>query len=193
MSAAVGGAQARPTATRSVQPSVFVLGTGVLSGLEGYGRTSFTGGKNIAFTAGIDVGVYSIGGRYLLGIEGRGTYPVAGGQIVEERSVLGGVRITREPGETGRLRPYLNVLFGRGQMDYQNGGYLVPGLLYSRTASNVLDGGGGVELDVTDHFSGKVDVQEQHWNTPVVSSGAVYSTQVSIGLVYRIGAGRFPR
>ncbi|AFL86668.1 hypothetical protein Terro_0319 [Terriglobus roseus DSM 18391] len=185
-------AQAVATASRTISPSVFVMGSGVFTGLEAYGETSWTGGKNASVTAGFDVGVYSLG-RYTVGVEARGRYPGYSGKIVGERNILGGLRIAREPSSNGRLRPYVDGLFGRGQMNYQQGGYVVSNLLYTQTASNVYAGGAGVEYDVTQHFSGKLDGQVERWNTPVPKGGVVHSTVISLGLVYRFGAGEGPR
>jgi hypothetical protein len=189
--AANARAQAMPTAVRNVQPSAFVLVHGVGTGLEARSATSFTGAKNVAITAGANLGVYPMG-RYVLGIEARGTYPLESGNLVAERSLLGGIRVTREPGQS-RFRPYVDVLFGRGQMDYQRGGYIVGNLLYTRTASNLLDGGIGTEVDLVGHYSLKVDAQIQRWNTPVTTTGKVYSKQLGIGLAYRFGIGNGPQ
>ena len=186
-------AQAVATASRTISPSVFVLGTGVFTGLHADSRTAFTGGKNLAVTAGADVGVFARG-RYVLGVEVRGRFPVYSGKIVGERDIMGGLRVTREPQGNGRLRPYVDGLIGRGQMNYQRGGYPVGNLLYAQTASTVYAGGVGVEYDLTQHFSGKLDGQYELWSTPVASGGGdVHSTPISLGLIYRFGAGEGPR
>ncbi|WP_074653577.1 outer membrane beta-barrel protein [Terriglobus roseus] len=191
-SSAIAGAQAVATASRSVSPSAFVMGSAVYTGLEANGSTSWGGGKNVGVTAGFDIGVYALG-RYVLGIEARGRLPVDKGNIVSETNVMGGLRIAREPVEGGRFRPYVDGLFGRGQMTYQNGGFVYTNLLYTQTAGAVYGGGVGVEYDVSQHFSAKIDGQVEHWSTPVTTNGSVHSTVASVGVAYRFGAGEGPR
>ena len=78
--------------------------------------------------------------------------------------------------------------FGRGGIEYVNGGYVAPPLVYYSSNTNVYGGGGGLEFDVARGFGLKVEGQVQHWSTPVVSSGTIYPKQVSAGVVYRFGA-----
>ena len=190
-------AQARPTADRTLHPSAFVLFSETYTGL---GASSFNanpglGGRNFTLTLGGDLGVFPFR-RFDLAAEVRGSYPVNKGKVDGQESVMGGLRISREPvgeGFAGRLRPYADVLVGRGAMDYQSGGYQVPGLLYTRTVSTVYDAGAGFEVDVTRQFSIKADAQFQRWSTPVTASGHIYSSQGGLGLVYRYGAGGSPR
>jgi hypothetical protein len=184
-----------PTAIRRLQPSAFALVNETFTGLEANQTTSLRGGRNTAFTLGGDMGIYSPG-RYSLAVEVRGTYPISSGNIVSEKSILGGVRFSREPSQEGglsHLRPYVDVLFGRGQLDYQNGGYVTPNLLFYQSNTNILDGGGGLEVDLTQHFSLKVDVQAQRWKTPVLPGGTMYSKQGGVGVTYRFGVGSGPR
>ncbi|MEK6398929.1 MAG: hypothetical protein V4734_12645 [Terriglobus sp.] len=182
--------QAKPTATRSIAPSAFVLVGGSYTGLGANGSTRLSGGgRNITVTAGLDVGFYSFG-HYEIGAEVRGSVPVNKGELVGESAILGGGRVSYESSKP--VRPYLDVLFGRGQMDYQKGGYAVGNLLYKQTAGNVLSGGGGVEWDFMRQISLKADAQLQRWNTPVVERGNVRGVQASIGLAYRFGAGAGP-
>jgi hypothetical protein len=189
---AAAGAQAVATASRTISPSAFVMGSGVYTGLEDDGTSSWQGGKNVSVTAGFDIGVYAFG-RYELGVEVRGTYPVDNGNIVSEKSLMGGLRIARETEGNGHFRPYIDGLYGRGQMNYENGGFVVTNLLYTQTAGSVFGGGVGVEYDVSRHFSAKLDGQVEHWSTPVTTTGSVHSTVLSVGVAYRFGAGEEPR
>ena len=196
MSCAVSFAQA-PTAIRRLQPSVFVMGSGALSGLQADETSSGVGGRNISITAGGDLGVWAPG-QYSLAVEVRGTYPIDSGHIVGEKSVLGGLRFSREPSSAGFfhvLRPYVNVLFGRGQLEYQSGGYVVlsQNTIYLSNNSNVFDAGGGLEVDVTRRFSLKLDTQVQQWKTPIPGALTINSNQFSAGVTYRFGAGAGPR
>jgi hypothetical protein len=188
---AAAAAQAGPTAVRRIQPSAFVMLDGTFTGLNAGGVTSFQGGKNLAITAGGDFGFYSPG-RYSLAAEVRGSYPVASGDIVGEKSILGGLRFSREPGDV-RLRPYVDVLFGRGELNYQHGGYITPLFLLYSNNSNTLEAGGGVEMDISRNFSVKLDAQVQTFKTPIPGADTLYSKHLGIGVTYRIGAGWAPR
>ena len=106
-----------------------------------------------------------------------------------QKSVLAGLRAESR---FSRAVVYGDVLAGRGGIDYQNGGYLVPPLVYFATNTIVYGAGGGVELDITRKLAVKIDAQVQHWSTPVTSSGAIYPKQVGVGVVYRFGADERP-
>jgi Outer membrane protein beta-barrel domain len=169
------GAQALPTATQTTHLSAFAGGTGVYTNLEG--------GRNLSFTAGLDLSISSFRG-YHPSIELRGTYPVHTGSISSQKSALGGVRIDRQ---FGNFRPYANFLIGRGEIDYQNGGFIIGPITYLSSTTNVYSPGGGVDYDFTDHFSLKADFQYQFWSTPVVSSGSIHPKATTLALVYRFG------
>lgn len=191
------GAQARPTADRTLHPSAFVLFSGTYTGLGAspLSPNPGLGGRNFTLTLGGDLGVLPFR-RFDLAAEVRGSYPLNKGKVDSQKSILGGLRVSREPvgeGFFSRVRPYANVLVGRGAMDYRGSGYPVPGLLYTRTVSTVYDAGGGFEVDITQQFSLKGDAQFQRWSTPVTASGHVYASQGGVGLVYRYGAGGSPR
>jgi hypothetical protein len=190
LSSGAAFSQAKPTAVRSISPSAFVLVGGSRTGLGANGTpTFFDSGKNLLVTAGLDVGFYSFG-HYMVGAEVRGSFPVNSGKFVGERAILGGARLSYESNKP--IRPYIDGLAGRGQMDYQNGGLVQGNLLYKQTAGGVFGGGGGVEWDLLRQISLKGDVQLQRWSTPVVSRGFVWSGQVSVGAAYRFGAGAGP-
>ncbi len=114
-------AQATPTATQGLQLSAFGAGSGVYTGL--------LGGRNISFTAGVDLSFRPIRGFYP-SLEVRGTYPIHRGQIASEKDALGGIRVEHP---IGHLHPYLDFLAGRGEIEYQNGGYTVHTLTYLTT------------------------------------------------------------
>jgi len=127
----------------------------------------------------------------------RGTYPIRGGRIDAQKSINIGARISREPlgsmGIGGRLRPYADVLVGRGAMTYPDPGYQVGTFVYKQTASWIFGGGAGAEFDVVGPFSAKAEVQIQHWRTPVVTSNSALPIQLGVGVAYRFGAGAGPR
>jgi hypothetical protein len=186
----MANAQAGPTAIRRISLSPFVLVDGTYTGLDA-DQTSFKGGRNLSIIAGADLGFYSPG-RYSLAAEVRGNYAINSGDIVGEKSILGGLRFSREPGR-GIVRPYVDVLFGRGALEYQDGGYLTPQFLLISNNSNTLEAGGGVELDIPHNLSIKLDAQVQTWKTPIPGADTFYSKHFGAGVAYRFGANGRPR
>ena len=174
-------AQSRPTASRTFEPSAFLGLTGTYTGLEG--------GRNLAVTAGLDLGFHPFFG-FDPSIEVRGTYPVDSGSIAGERDILAGLRVQKR---FRKLRPYGDILIGRGQLNYQNGGFVVPAqnFVYLQTTSDVISPGVGLEADVTEHWALLLDAQFQHWNVPFSAGsdgpGHLYSKSGTIGVVYRFG------
>ena len=174
-------AQSTATASRSVDPSAFVGLSGAYTGLEG--------SRNVSLTVGLDLGFHPFRG-FLPAFEVRGTYPFANGTVVGEESVEGGLRVSKR---YTRVRPYADILFGRGQLNYQNGGFIVPAqnFRYIQSSTNVFSPGVGVEIDATEHLAVLLDGQLQHWNLPFntganpANSGGIYSKIGTIGVVYR--------
>ena len=166
-------AQAVPTASQALQLSAFGGLTGVFTDIEG--------GHNLSISAGVDLAFLSLRGFHLAA-EGRGTYPMDTGTISSQKDALGGMRVDRQ---YGHVRPYVDFLAGRGEIDYLNGGITIGPLTYLSTSSTVLSGGGGVDLDLSPHWSFKADYQYQHWDTPVTSSGTIHPSVVTFGAVYR--------
>ena len=180
---AVSQAQSAPTAQRAFEPSAFAGLTGTYTGLQG--------GRNAGLTAGFDLGFHPFFGL-LPALEIRGTYPISSGSIAGEESFEGGLRVQKR---FRRVRPYVDVLFGRGELNYQNGGFVVPiqNFQYVQSTSNILSPGFGFETDITEHFALLLDGQLQHWNIPFTpdnsstNSSAIYSKVGTVGVVYRFG------
>ena len=174
-------AQSLPTASRGFVPSAFAGLTGTYTGLNG--------GRNLGVTAGLDLGFRPFFGL-LPSIEVRGTYPLDDGQVVGEEVAEGGLRVQKR---YGRLRPYADVLFGRGELNYQNGGLAVPtqAFRYIQTTSNVISPGLGLEVDLSPHVAVLFDGQFQIWNVPFDPSGTtpntghLFSFPGTLGVVYR--------
>jgi len=171
----------QPTASKLFEISTF-------GGLNGT-YTGLSGGRNLGITAGVDVGIHSYYG-FRPSLEGRGTYPIDGGHIDAQRSALGGIRVERFvlPG----LRVYGDFLLGRGQIDYQSGGYPAPegNFLILKSTGNVYSPGAGAEYRLTEHLTGLVDVQFQHWDTPAKPSGSLWATPIMLGARYRFNFNR---
>jgi len=175
-------AQAIPAATRPFTFSAFGAATGTYTGLDG--------GKNLGITAGGDMSFkpYHL---FYPSIEVRGTYPVDDGNVDAQKNILFGLKVERY---YNRFRPYVDFLYGRAKVDYENGGYPNPAgsLLYINSISNVYSFGGGLDYTLTDHFALKIDGQFQHYDVPVTTSGTIYSKPISIGVVYRFGPPPLP-
>lgn len=165
-------AQSVPTATQSLQLSAFAAATGVY--------TNLAGGKNLDITAGLDL-TYLRFRRFRPAVEARGSYPVDSGHISSQKSFLVGPRVEYP---IGRLHPYVDFLVGRGQIEYLNGGIIVGSLEYLTTNTFVYSPGVGLDYTLTHHLAVKGDVQFEHWNTPVVASGAIQPTAITVGGVY---------
>lgn len=180
---ALASAQSAPTASRTLDPSVFLGGSGVYTG--------FTGAKNLSVTAGLDLGFRPHFGLSP-SVEVRGTYPLDSGQVAGEESVLAGLRIGKR---YQHFRPYADFLVGRGELNYEDGGYVVPAqsFRYLQSTTNVLSPGLGTEVDVTPQFALLLDLQLQHWDLPFstgstpANPGSIYSKVATVGVVYRFG------
>ena len=165
-------AQSDAAAVQPLALSVFGMGTGTW--------TNILGGRNLAVTAGGDLAFLTYR-RLRPVIEVRGTYPFYEGQVDRQKSFAGGLKVEKQ---IGVLRPYVNFLVGRGQINFKNG--LQQGnLLYSKTVTTVYSPGLGVEYDVLPQWSAKVDFQYQYWDTPAVASGSINPKALSAGMVYR--------
>jgi opacity protein-like surface antigen len=166
--------QALPAASRTLQLSAFAGASGVYTGLSN--------GRNFSITAGADLGLPIY--RFLRPtLEVRGTYPIDGGQVDSQESILAGVKVDFLLNR--RIHPYGDFLFGRGEMDYNHGGYPFENALYALTTTNVLSPGAGFDYDMTRHLSLRVDGQFQRWGEAPTLSGSVYSKVATVGVVYR--------
>ena len=168
-------AQAVPTAIQQQRLSVFGAATET--------DTDLGGGSNTGVTAGVDLRLGGYRGFYP-SIEVRATYPFSKGDVVGETNVLAGVRFERL---YGRFHPYANILFGRGRLDYVDGGLYDPTFtyIYYHSSSNVISPGAGVDMDLGNRFAVKVDAQLQRYSTPVTTAGSLWSVPVSVGVVYK--------
>ena len=173
-SASTPNSQAIPTATQGLKLSAFGAASGVFTG--------FFGGRNISVTAGVDLSLRPFHGFYP-SLEVRGTYPIHNGQISSHKDALGGIRFDRS---YNHIRPYLDFFAGRGEIDYQRGGYTKGSITYISSSSNVYSPGGGIDFGLSPHLSIKTDYQFQIWSSPLTSSGSLYSNVLSIGAVYHL-------
>jgi hypothetical protein len=182
-------AQADVSASQQMTLSAFAGVTYTFSGL--YSNGAYNGstasgpvqGKSTGITGGVDLRVGHFG-RYNPTVEVRGSYPVDTGNIDSAKDILAGFKLERPVGASGRLHPYVDLLVGRGELDYHSGGYLTGGFVYFFTDSTVLSPGAGVDIDLTHHFALKLDAQYQQYKTPVVNSGKIWSLPVTAGVIY---------
>ncbi len=172
-------AQADPTATQRLHASAFGGVTGTYTGLDS--------GRNLGITAGADLG----SGSYFSlqpSFELRGTYAFDKGGVDSQKNILAGLKLVRA---YRRFEPYGDVLFGRGEINYNHGRLNPAGdFLYFQTYSNILSLGGGLDIPFSEHLRLKVDGQLQRYSTPVTESGHLYSKPFTLGVVYRFGSDR---
>jgi hypothetical protein len=175
-------AQGGSTASRRITPSVFAGITSVQTGLDA--------GRNVSLTAGMD---FELLPDHVLhpAIEYRGTYAIAKGNVDSLKTNLAGLKVSRP---FRRFRPYADLLAGRGETTYANGGYQVPGKLvfYTQSSSNVFSLGGGTEVFATGDIALKLDLQVQRYSSPVTASGHVYSETGTLGIAYVFHIGHRP-
>jgi hypothetical protein len=173
--ASTANSQSLPAATQAMHLSAFGGATGAWTGLAG--------GRNFSITAGGDLTFRSFHSFYP-SLEVRGTYPLANGQIDDQRNILGGLKVERV---YNRLHPYGDILYGRGSIHYLNGGFPDPSytFLYIQSPSNILSAGGGADLNLTRQLALKAEIQFQRYSTPVATSGHIYAKPVTVGVVYR--------
>ena len=166
-------AQAGPaTATQQLELSAFGAGTGTY--------TDVLGGRNLGITAGADLAFMTYK-RFRPVAEIRGTYPIYKGQIDDQKTFLGGIKVERP---FGRLHPYGDFLFGRGSITYKRGLQL-GNVVYLKSNTTVYSLGIGLDYDLTRQFAAKGDFQYEHWNAPPIPGGVVHPKALSLGVVYR--------
>lgn len=161
--------QSIPVATQQVQLSAFSTITPTSTGL-GHG-------ENLTVTAGADIAF--VGLRRICSImEIRGTYPIAGGNVDKQKSFVAGPVIEYA---FGRFHPYGDFLIGKGAINYLSGGYIFGTEKYISSSTVVYSPGVGLDYSFTHHFALKADLQYQHWDVPVVKSGTINPTVLSLG------------
>jgi hypothetical protein len=170
---------AHATAERTLQLSAFGAVSGDFTGLAG--------GKNFDVTAGGDLGLPPWRGIRPT-FEVRGRYPTDHGLVDSQKDILGGLRVNFLLNH--RFHPYGDFLFGRGQMNYGLTGYDFKGLEYSLTTTYVDSAGAGFDYDLTERFAIKVDGQLERWGSAPTSSGHIYSSVGTVGLVYYLNFDR---
>ncbi|MCU1323361.1 MAG: hypothetical protein JWM43_3010 [Acidobacteriaceae bacterium] len=173
--------QSLPTATQRFGVSVFGGGSGVF--------TDVYGGRNLSLTAGADLTLHSYYGL-TPSIELRGTYPFKSGTIASEKAFLGGLKLEKR---FGPLHPYADFLVGRGQIDYQNGGFVSGRFIYTYSSSTVYSPGVGVDYDLTDHWALKADYQYQLWTTYPLELKILKPSVFTGGVVYRFDFNHHPK
>jgi hypothetical protein len=168
------GAQAQsvPTATQSLQLSTFVVAARTSTDLQG--------DRNFDITCGTDLTLLMF--RYIdTGVEIRGSYPVQSESLSSRKSFLMGPKIAYQ---INRFRPYVDLLVGRGRINYLDGGYIFGDTKYIRSDSAVFSPGMGFDLYLTHRVALKVDLQYQSWNTPAVAAGRITPGSASVGGTY---------
>lgn len=150
--------------------------------LSGFGGvtgnwTDLAGGRNLGITAGVDLALPTYR-RFRPVLEGRGTYAFVPGQIDAQKELLVGLRVERQ---YSKWHPYVDFLAGRGQLDYQHGGFTYGNLTYISSTTVVYSFGGGLDYDLSHHFAVRGDFQLQHWDTPFPSGTIATPVAVTTG------------
>ena len=166
------GAQAVPAGTQQLQLSAFGAATGTFTDLEG--------GKNLGITAGADLTFLTFR-TFRPSFELRGTYPIDKGHISSQKNFLLGPKVEYP---IGRLHPYVDFFFGRGEINYHAPGFVFGDTRYITTNTFIYSPGIGLDYNLTHNVAVKFDAQFQHWDTPAVASGAIHPTALTLGVVY---------
>ncbi|MEI9978170.1 MAG: outer membrane beta-barrel protein [Edaphobacter sp.] len=162
--------QASPAGTQHLELSAFAGVTGTF--------TDLAGGKNLGITAGADLTF--LGFRlFRPSLEARGTYPIDKGKISSQKNFLVGPRVEYP---IGRLHPYADFLFGRGEIDYKF--YIFGNNIFIKTNTFIYSPGVGLDYNLTHNLAANADVQFQHWDTQAVPSGAIHPTAITVGARY---------
>jgi opacity protein-like surface antigen len=165
-------AQTAPAGTQKLQLSAFAAATGTFTGLEG--------GKNLGITVGADLTFLNFR-QFRPSFEARGTYPINKGHISSQKNFLLGPKVEYP---LGKFHPYVDFLFGRGQIDYHDPGFIFGNTLYINSDTFIYSPGVGADYNLTHNLAIKADVQFQHWDTPVTASGSIHPTALTLGVVY---------
>jgi opacity protein-like surface antigen len=165
-------AQVAPAGTQKLQLSAFAAATGTFTGLEG--------GKNLGITVGADLTFLNFR-QFRPSFEARGTYPINKGHISSQKNFLLGPKVEYP---LGKFHPYVDFLFGRGQIDYHDPGFIFGNTLYINSNTFIYSPGVGADYNLTHNLAIKADVQFQHWDTPVTASGSIHPTALTLGVVY---------
>jgi hypothetical protein len=180
----VASAQGNATAEQTLRLSAFGGFTGTYTGLSG--------GRNGQITAGVDLGFQPY--RFIRpSLEVRGSYPVDDGHVDSQRNVLGGFRF--DIFHLNKVSPYVDVMFGRGDIHYAGNGYPAPGqdFTYIVSDGNVVAFGGGAEIPAEGRLAIKLDFQLQRYAAPVTTSGELYAKAATAGVTYRFDFNHHPK
>jgi hypothetical protein len=179
---ALGGLRAQGQAAATAVATVRLSGWAGMTG-------NYTGvelAKNADVTAGVDLSFRPLFAGFAPSLEARGMYPVAKGSVVSEENLVGGLKLSRSK---DRFHGYGDFLYGRGRLDYAQGGYpdATHSFLVLSNTSSVYSLGGGVDVDLATHLGVKADVQLQRYQTPVTATGSLYSKVFTVAFIYRVG------
>lgn len=173
-SGSVALAQADPTAIADIRLSAF-------SGITG-NFTDMFGGRNLAVTVGGDITLHRSFFGVNPSVEVRGMIPFDAGHIAGLESIVGGLKLERQ---LGAVHPYGDLLFGRGAINWQHGGFPSGNVLLLRTVTTVYSPGVGVDVDVTRKWTAKFDFQYQFWTEFPPAPGTPNPKVLTAAVMYR--------
>ncbi len=158
------GAQARSTASRSADISVFAGGQ--------FANPAFGPQNSGGVAFGLDYTRYIQRLPVNFSFELRANFN--SNSLLSEHSYLVGLRAAHT---FGRITPYVDFLIGPGNIHFPQNTF------YTGDNSVVPSYGGGLDLTVTHNFDLKLDLQGQHWNTGETTFTPTLGT---VGVVYHI-------
>ncbi len=158
------GAQARSTASRSADISVFAGGQ--------FANPAFGPQNSGGVAFGLDYTRYIQRLPVDLALELRANFN--SNSLLSEHSYLVGLRAAHT---FGRITPYVDFLIGPGNIHFPLNTF------YTGDNSIVPSYGGGLDLTFTHSFDLKLDLQGQHWNTGETTFTPTLGT---VGVVYHI-------
>ncbi|NYF78128.1 hypothetical protein [Granulicella arctica] len=177
MGAANASAQAKKTATRSVDLSAFAGFT--------YENAAYDSPSNIGLTFGADYTQFikRLRGLIIPSFELRGTFTP--GSTDSEKTVEGGLKLATT---FKRLHPYGDFLYGGGIITFPVPANAPP-TYRRRDSSETPVYGGGITYDVRPNWSAMVDFQQQNWNfhsKPPAAPDLLTPQLLTFGIVYHI-------
>ena len=141
-----------------------------------YDHQDFTSGYNKGFMFGMDF-TRHIHFPVQPSLEAR--VNLAPGSDVTEHSYVFGPVLNAQ---IGRFRPYGDFELGFGNIHFNR----TTDSTYTRDASAVYSGGGGLEIGLDHHLRLKLDMQYQHWNLGHTAATVFTPIAASAGISYTI-------
>ena len=150
--------------------------------VKAYGMFSYVdpdyGGarRNTGATVGVDIDVFRLLPYTELGLDLR--TGASAGPITNQYMYGGGPRFAMN---LGRVKPYVDVLFGQGRGTFKTS----TESFYTHDNSRTIDYGGGLDYQLSRFWAVRADIQRERWDFSVHQP--VFSpTAASVGVSYQV-------